>query len=86
MGSWAFNPTSIKLKKTGSGDVLAKDLDCPSDIQVMNPDLYITSLDGKTANLEMEIFVSKGVGYKPAILEKNDDTGMAAGADISCRK
>lgn len=67
---------SIKLKKSGTGDVLAKHLDCPSDITILNPDLYITSLDNKSSSIDMEIIVEKGVGYSPAQLQKTDDAGL----------
>lgn len=69
-------PGAIKLKKSGPGDVLAKHLDCPSDIKVLNPDLYITSLDTKSSSIEMEITVDKGVGYLPVQLQKSDDAGL----------
>jgi DNA-directed RNA polymerase subunit alpha len=69
-------PGTIKLKKTGTGDVTAKDIECPTGIEVLNPDLYITSLDGKSTTLEMEITVEKGVGYQPSQLKKTDDSGL----------
>ncbi len=69
-------PETIKLKKSGPGDVLAKHFDCPSGITILNPDLYITSLDTKSASIDMEVTVEKGVGYFPAQLQKTDDTGL----------
>lgn len=66
----------LKLKKTGPGDVLAKHLECPGEVEILNPELYITSLDSKTATLEMELTVEKGVGYRPAQLQKNDEAGL----------
>lgn len=68
-------PSVLKLKKTGPGEVLAKHIECPSDVEILNPDLYITSLDSKTATIEMEIAVEKGVGYRPVKLDKNEETG-----------
>lgn len=69
-------PGTLKLKKTGPGDVLAKHLEVPSDVEILNPDLYITSLDSKTASIDMELIVEKGVGYRPAQLQKTDETGL----------
>ena len=54
-------PSVIKLKKTGPGEVLAKHLECPADIEILNPDLYITSLDSKNASIDMEVRIEKGV-------------------------
>lgn len=68
--------STLKLKKTGPGDVLAKHIECPGDVKVLNPDLYITSLDSKTSVLEMEIRAEKGVGYRPVQLSKNEEAGL----------
>jgi DNA-directed RNA polymerase subunit alpha len=68
--------STIKLKKSGSGEILAKHLDCPSDVKILNPDQYITSLDTKSASIDMEIFVEKGVGYMPVQLQKTDEAGL----------
>lgn len=67
--------STLKLKKTGPGEVLAKHIECPTGVEILNPDLYITSLDSKTASIDMEIEVEKGVGYRPSKLEKNDVPG-----------
>src|SRR3989338_8265679 len=60
----------IRLKKTGPGEVLAKDFECPSGVEILNPEQYVTSIDGKNDTLEMEISVEKGVGYRPSKLQK----------------
>jgi len=65
-------PSVVKLAKKGKGDVTAKDIDLPSDVEILNPDLYITSLE-KGANLEMEIRIEKNVGYKPAQQKKDEE-------------
>lgn len=71
-----LTPSILKLKKTGPGEVLAKNLECPSEVEILNPNLYITSLDTKSATLEMEVIVEKGVGYRPTQLQKTDETGL----------
>lgn len=53
------------LTVTKEGVVTAKDIKCPSDVEVLNPDLYITTLE-KGAKLNIELRVDKGVGYVPA--------------------
>ncbi len=68
--------STIKLKKSGPGEVLAKHFDCPSDVTILNPDLYITSLDNKSASIDMELYVDKGVGYLPSQLQKTDEAGL----------
>ena len=67
-------PTIAVLKADKEGVVRAKDIDVPSDVEILNPDLYITTLD-KGGKLHMEIRIEKGVGYRPvAQMEKSEDT------------
>ena len=68
----------IRLSAKKEGPVLAKQLEHSSDIEVLNPDLVITTITKKGAKLEMELTVEKGVGYQPATLfkGKEKDIGM----------
>jgi len=67
-------PSLAVLKTNSEGVVTAKDIKVPSDIEVLNPDLYITTLD-KGGKLNMEIRIEKGVGYLPvAQMQKTDET------------
>lgn len=62
------------LKVNKEGVVRAKDIEVPGDIEILNPDLYITTLD-KGGKLSMEIRIEKGVGYVPvAQMQKSDET------------
>jgi len=69
-------PQVLKLKKTGAGDVLAKHIECPTGVEVLNPDMYITSIEGKSTSIDMELRVEKSVGYRPVKLNKNDEPGL----------
>jgi DNA-directed RNA polymerase subunit alpha len=60
------------LTANKEGAVYAKDIKCPSDVEVMNPDQYITTLE-KGAKLHMEIRVEKGVGYLPSAQRQKED-------------
>jgi DNA-directed RNA polymerase subunit alpha len=60
----------IKLSVKKEGDVLAKNIEHSSDIEILNPDLRITSLTKKSAKLNIEMNVEKGVGYVPVTLRK----------------
>lgn len=59
-------PSKMSLKVSKEGIIKAKDIKAPSDIEILNPTLYITTADTKSAKLDMEIRVEKGVGYYPA--------------------
>jgi DNA-directed RNA polymerase subunit alpha len=65
-------PVSCTLSANKEGIVTAKDIKCPSDVEVLNPDLYITTLE-KGAKLNMELRVEKGVGYMPAAQRQKHD-------------
>lgn len=62
----------ISLEKTGPGKVYAKDFRADPRIRIVNPDLYICSLD-KDGTIRIQVEVSKGVGYLP--VEKLDLAG-----------
>lgn len=53
------------LKKSKKGDALARDFDPDPDIEILNPDHHIATLDGP-GKMDMEVIVVKGRGYVPA--------------------
>ena len=59
----------LKLKKSGSGVVLAGDIELPHDTEVINPNHVICHLSDN-ANIEMEIKVEKGRGYQSVVGRK----------------
>jgi DNA-directed RNA polymerase subunit alpha len=59
------DPEVITLEAKGPMVVTAKDLKVSSDIEIMNPELELMTLE-KGATLEMQITVEKGVGYVSA--------------------
>lgn len=60
--------TSYKafLAVKGEKEVRAKDIKTSSQLEVVNPEAYITTLSDKKASLTMEFDVEVGVGYVPA--------------------
>lgn len=69
-------PTTIKLKASRSGAVTAADIEAPSGVEVINPDLHICTLT-KKSKLEMDLVVEKGRGY--ASSEDNEREGSPIG-------
>lgn len=61
---------TMTLRKKGPAVVYAKDIECGDDITVVNPDLYICTLDDD-ADLDMTLYVGRGRGYVPANLNKD---------------
>jgi len=66
-------PRKVRLRAEGPGVVTAKQIETGSDIEVMNPDLVICTLDNK-AHLSMELTVETGRGYIPASALRKEDT------------
>lgn len=56
---------TITLHGKGPRTLRAKDLKVSSDIEVLEPDMEIVSLE-KGGEIDMEIAIEKGVGYMPA--------------------
>lgn len=55
----------ITLKKSGSGIVTAGDIEAPTQVEILNKDQHICEITNKSAKLNMEISVEKGLGYVP---------------------
>lgn len=61
-------PKSLMLEAEGKGDVTAEDIQTDADVEILNPNLHIASLD-EGGQLRMEIQVDSGRGY--VIAEQN---------------
>ena len=64
--SYAERPVKVLLTKTGGGVVRASDIDTPSNVELVNPNHYICTLDAEDGHFEMELTVERGRGYVPA--------------------
>jgi DNA-directed RNA polymerase subunit alpha len=71
--SESMEPKTATIEKTGEGVIYAKDIKFDSDIEVMNKDLRIATLDGSDAKLSIELTIRKGQGYVGADKNKNAD-------------
>jgi DNA-directed RNA polymerase subunit alpha len=56
----------LSLEVRGDGVVTAADIQVPSEVEVMNPDLYLFTVDDSKARLEVDLTVERGRGYSPA--------------------
>ncbi|HSQ26107.1 MAG TPA: DNA-directed RNA polymerase subunit alpha [Anaerolineales bacterium] len=56
----------LHLEVRGSGVVTAGDIITPPEVEIMNPDLYLFTVDDNDAHLEIELTVERGRGYSPA--------------------
>ena len=61
----------MHLEVRGEGVVTGADVIAPSEVEIVNPDLYLFTSDSSKTKLEIELTVERGRGYSPA----NDRSG-----------
>ncbi len=62
----ALREARASLFAQGAKVVTAADVDWPSEVEVVNPDQVIATLDSEDARIEMDLVIAKGRGYQPA--------------------
>ena len=73
-------PQVVKIHVSREGVVTGKDIEAPSQVEVINKDLVIATLSDKKTDFEVEMTVEKGLGYVPAEESKKEklDVGLIA--------
>ena len=67
-------PKIAHIDVTGDQVVTAADIQVDSDIEILNPDLVIATLNGGAdSKLSMELIITKGRGYVSSDKNKNDN-------------
>lgn len=66
----------LKIQAVGPCAVTGADIICPPEVNIVNKDLHIATLDDN-AKLNMEIYINKGRGYISA--EENKDESLPIG-------
>src|SRR5437764_5510021 len=59
-------PVNVRLEATGPGVVTAGDIQVPPEIEIVNPELPIATLDNRQSRLDMVLTIEKGTGYLTA--------------------
>ena len=59
------SPIRLEFNKTGAGPVLAGDLPPHADLEVINPDHVIATLDTAADKINLELVIGFGLGYLP---------------------
>ncbi len=71
MKMYDVDTAHLHLQVRGGGVVTAADIIAPPEVEIVNPDLYLFTVDDSKADLEIEMTVERGRGYSPA----DDRTG-----------
>ncbi len=61
--------TYLHLRKSGAGEVTAKDFEANSEVEILTPDLHICTMD-EGAVLDMDVMIGNGRGYTPSSVNK----------------
>ncbi len=61
--SYSDRAVRLQLAKQGPGEVRAGDIDLPANVELVNPELVLATIDSPDAQLEMELTVERGRGY-----------------------
>jgi DNA-directed RNA polymerase subunit alpha len=61
----AEDPVTLRLDVRGPAEVTAGDIQATSDVEILNPDLHIATLNGK-GRLAVDLTVDRGKGYLSA--------------------
>jgi len=69
-------PQKATLKVKGEKEVKAADFKLPSQVEIVNKTAHTATLTTKSAELDMEIQIEKGVGYSPRELRKKEKLGI----------
>ncbi len=78
--STSTEPVRLQLKVKGERTVTAADIQETDQVQVLNKDLHLVTLDSKNAEFEMELIVEQGRGYVPVEMREHQhlEIGMIA--------
>jgi DNA-directed RNA polymerase subunit alpha len=68
----------LRIERTGPGEVLGADVEGPGDVEIVNKDLHIATLDSAEATLSIQMEVERGRGYVSA--EEHETSRRPIGA------
>lgn len=69
-------PKTLMLRAKGPAEVTAKDIEADAEVEILNPDLHIATID-KNGKLEIEMKARRGRGYVPS--DRNKEPGQPIG-------
>lgn len=66
----------VSLSVKGPKKITGEDFDLPENVEIINKDHYIASVNDKKAKLEMELTVEQGLGYSSAEERRSTQIGL----------
>jgi DNA-directed RNA polymerase subunit alpha len=62
--SFTDRPVQMRIEAAGAGVVTAADVIAPPDVEIVNPELHLATLDSSEARLNIDLTVERGKGYQ----------------------
>jgi DNA-directed RNA polymerase subunit alpha len=72
----ASDKGKVTLTVKGSKKITGADFDLPENIEIVNKDHYVASVNDKKAKLEMELTIEQGFGYSSAEERRSATLGL----------
>jgi DNA-directed RNA polymerase subunit alpha len=66
----------VTLSVKGSKEITGADFEVPENIEIVNKDHYVASVNDKKAKLEMELTIEQGFGYSSAEERRSTTLGL----------
>lgn len=66
----------VSLSVKGSKKITGSDFDLPENLEIVNKDHYVASINDKKAKLEMELTIEQGLGYSSAEERRSTTLGL----------
>jgi DNA-directed RNA polymerase subunit alpha len=74
--SHSEDPVRMRVSARGKSVITAGDIEAPADVEIVNPELQLLTLDTLDSELELELVAERGVGYSPAEERKSLPIGQ----------
>jgi DNA-directed RNA polymerase subunit alpha len=75
---YSEEPQKAHLKVKGEQEVKGSDFELPSVVELVNKNAQLATLTAKSAELDMEIQIEKGIGYSPREARKKEKLEIGA--------
>ena len=62
--SFADKPVELVLEKKGAGEVTAKDIKTTADVEIIDPNALICTIDDPKGKIKMNLMIDNGRGYR----------------------
>ena len=66
MRYYGDEPLRLRLAAKGEGVVTAADIECPPEVEIVNPELHLLTMDSDDSKVDIDMVAERGRGYSPS--------------------